>query len=226
MKKLLIASVAAVAFTSTVAFAADMPVKAAPAPMFSWTGCYLGANAGGGWGRDKNTFEGTNDPAGNPNFGGALAGGQIGCDYQTGALVFGVQGMFDWADLTGHTADPSAAGVITNSRVKSIASVTSRVGWAFDRTLVYADGGIAWSETKRFFNGGFVGPIANDTNPGWTFGVGWEHAFAPGWSWKLEYNHYQFDAATANFNVPGDEVSAKQKIDTALIGLNYRYGSR
>src|ERR1700730_7990862 len=105
MKKILVAGVATAALCSTSAFAADMPVKAAPmaAPAaFSWTGCYLGGNVGGAWGRDSDWEFELGGTGGHPKYSGAIGGGQIGCDYQNGPWVVGLAGMFDWSDLKGH----------------------------------------------------------------------------------------------------------------------------
>src|SRR5712692_6649589 len=112
MKKFLVAGIAAAAFGGAPSFAADMPTKgpvykAAP-PAFNWTSCYIGANAGGGWGKANWADVTVPPPAniGNPSFSGALGGGQIGCDYQSGAWVFGIEGMWDFADLTGNVPNP------------------------------------------------------------------------------------------------------------------------
>ena len=98
MKSLLVGiSVATIAFATT-ASAADLgiPTKTslAPAPLpYSWTGCYVGIHAGGGVETDPNFDQ--------PGvFGtGAIAGGQVGCNYQTGMLVFGIEGEGFWSSL-------------------------------------------------------------------------------------------------------------------------------
>ena len=92
----------AASLTAVVASAADLPRRApAPAavytPVASWTGCYVGGNLGAAWGSREistsvSTISGSSDSA---RFAG---GGQIGCDYQTGAWVFGIRNMFDVAD--------------------------------------------------------------------------------------------------------------------------------
>jgi outer membrane immunogenic protein len=134
MKKLLLASVAASALTiGHSGNAADLarPVLKAPppAPVWSWTGCFIGGQVGWGWQRNKvaqtgfNTF--TSGGAlfiqrfaseGSINSSGGVFGGQVGCDYQfAGGFVVGVQGTFLGSDINGLSQDPSngVRGVIT-----------------------------------------------------------------------------------------------------------------
>jgi outer membrane immunogenic protein len=125
MKKLLLASVAVSALTiGHSGNAADLarPVLKAPppAPVWSWTGCFVGGQVGWGWQRNKisqtNFF--TNSSAGtlyifrgaadgNVNSTGGVFGGQVGCDYQfAGGFVVGVQGTFLGTDINGLSQDP------------------------------------------------------------------------------------------------------------------------
>jgi outer membrane immunogenic protein len=234
MKKILVAGIAAAALCGAPALAADMPVKApvykaAPAPMFSWTGCYVGGNIGGGWAR--NTWNlvsagGLDDEAA-PHSHGLLGGGQVGCDYQAGAWVFGVEGMFDWSDLRGSALDPLAAGVIENDKFKWLGTATGRVGYAFDRTLFYAKGGAAWVNGRHFFTGpaGTTGTLTQTTD-GWVVGGGVEWSFAPQWSVKVEYDHIDLSRKNGLFSPNDSEIFGfrGQKIDAVTVGLNYRFG--
>jgi outer membrane immunogenic protein len=140
MKKILVAGLAIAAFCGAPAFAADMPVKApyaAPAPAFSWTGCYLGANAGGLW-AEKKWFDAGNGNPGNLDVkndpSGWLGGVQAGCNYQTGAFVYGVQGDYDWAHANARDiASPTSTfpgGENLTASVRDLASVTGRVGYS------------------------------------------------------------------------------------------------
>jgi outer membrane immunogenic protein len=72
-----------------------------------WSGCYVGVNAGYGWGRDSVAADSV--PEGDLRFDGALGGAQIGCDYQfAGPVLTGIEGMYDFADLRGDTVDPAS----------------------------------------------------------------------------------------------------------------------
>ncbi len=107
MRRLIGTAVALVAFTQ-IASAADIAAKAPPtveappAPVFSWTGCYIGANFGYGWGRNHVT-DFISDPGfdvGSNTGTGLLGGGQTGCDYEAANWVFGAQGIFDASEVT------------------------------------------------------------------------------------------------------------------------------
>jgi len=139
--------VALISFGSS-ASAADMSVKARPmaARAANWTGCYIGANAGYGWANTN-----WQDPqlagvdAGSSTATGGLVGGQIGCDYQTGQFVFGVQGMFDWANLSGSNSYTGTPTETLSTKVSSLATLTGRVGYTIQPvSLLYLKGGAAW----------------------------------------------------------------------------------
>jgi outer membrane immunogenic protein len=205
-----------------------MPVKSPYAPAFSWTGCYLGGNLGGGWAHDQwqNRGPGGPLPQAAPHSDGFVGGGQVGCDYQTGPWVFGVEGMFDWTDLKGSGIDPLATTVIEHDKFKWFGTVTGRVGYAVDRTLFYVKGGGAWANTQHFLTGSTSGTLTQ-TNGGWVVGGGVEWAFAPQWSVKIEYDHIDLNQRTDRFSPADSELFSFSggRIDTVLVGLNYRFGT-
>lgn len=240
MKKVLLATSALI--LASPAFGADlrMPAKgpvimaAAPVP-FSWTGCYIGAHAGYGWGRIAVTdptpgifaFAGNQTVTANTQ--GFLAGGQAGCNYQfAGAWVVGLEGNLAWANLKGTVDDPFFAGKNFSSRTDWIADATGRIGYSFDRVLVYGKGGGAWAH-NRFDQIVFLGTATGtETRFGWTAGAGIEYAFTDNWSAKLEYNHYDFGSRQVTLAVPGNgpfPMIVDQRIDTVKVGINYRFGA-
>ncbi len=171
--KLILSAAAAVSAILGIgaASAADLPVKAlhytAAAPAFSWTGCYLGGNGGGAWGRsDVNTtvtsqvpfnvafvneLTREQSPVLHPE--GATVGGQLGCNRQFGHLVLGGETDFNYFGLknsistTFPTAlvDPARQSVTTNSSIETrwLFTARGRLGYAWDTWLVYGTGGLA-----------------------------------------------------------------------------------
>ena len=231
MKKLLLVSVSALALgVIAPANAADMPVKARPmpmvAPVFSWTGCYVGAHVGYGWG--KKDWSGTSDfgfLSSNFNVDGWLGGGQLGCNYQFPASnwIVGIEGSISAANINGSTADGYGSGYIDYAKATTLGSITGRVGWNGwnPQHLFYAKGGWAWVRDKFDSNQGYSGPDQNCS--GWTIGAGWEWAFAPRWSTFLEYDYYDFGTKQAVFT-DNYLTDIKQTINTVKVGVNFHFG--
>jgi len=235
--KLLVLSAAVLGALVTSTYAADLPVKArppAPAPVipaaYNWTGCYVGGNLGGAWASKDwtNQTEGAGvigAPISTQRPSGVLAGGQFGCNYQSSSWVFGIQGDVDWADASGSAADQLTAGLTDRSKVKSLASVTGRVGYAWDRVLGYVKGGGAWvrDEYSVLSAAGVVLSSASETRGGWTMGVGIEYAFLPNWSAFAEYDYYGFGTRNVDFPNGGGTAAIRQKINVAKAGINYKF---
>lgn len=234
MKKILLTSAAAVAFCGAPALAAPPA-----APMFYWTGCYIGGNIGGGWGRKAFTDEALtpNDtPPSTPvaDIRGWLAGGQLGCDNQFATnWVFGIEGAGSWANIKG-SSDPFFHGkAVFDAQTKWIASTTARLGYAQDRWLIYVKGGAAWAGDKYQVPGSFIVPFffrGSETRPGWTVGGGIEWALWQNWSAKLEYAYYDFGTrsltifdTSGSFGPGSETANITQRIQTVTFGINYRF---
>jgi outer membrane immunogenic protein len=201
------ATLAAVTAAST-AFAADLPAPAYKAPvvapvLFSWTGCYVGGQVGYAWGRDSDnevfTATGAASPfspasAATPN--GAKVGGYLGCNYQTGAFVFGVEGDGEWANLKASTtfSNTGAAPDFYNTKVDAQGSFRGRIGYAFDRVLLYATGGVAFANIDQQDVVGATGVFTDNstTRTGWTVGGGLDYAFTNNLIGRVEYRYADF----------------------------------
>lgn len=282
MKRFLFGS-AAIVFLNMAgsALAADMPVKARPAPAaveYSWTSCYVGANAGWKQGRFR---ESVDTPAGTaviPGLGttpfvadhldlGSLTrdsgviGGQIGCRWESPEhWVFGVEGDGDWSNLHGRVTARTAGtgnsvfvpGDFFDNRARWQASLRGVVGHSWDRTLVYATGGIAFTGVRM--DGDFIAttvagiPFPASTGSdsrtlfGLTVGAGAAYALTNNWEIGAEYRYtaYRSDdfalgsvAAVCGF-VPGAAVNVAcvntnatghkdLRTQEVLVKLNYRF---
>ena len=239
MKKLLLASAAMLALFGGTASAADLsvkqPVYRAPPPVyvFSWTGCYVGGNVGGVWIRKDETLTTAFGPAlAGTNFGSHdadsfLGGVQAGCNYQVGGWVFGIQGDYDWTDASGSHVNSFFPTWTDSSKTKSLASVTGRVGYAWDRLLGYVKGGGAWERDDYTITAPFGIATASETRGGWTVGVGLEYAFTNWLTGFVEYDYYGFGTRTNAFVTPAGtpfSIDIKENKNVVKVGLNWKFG--
>jgi len=258
MKKLLLAGVAVAGLVAgaTAASAADLPARAAPppapfvaaVPLFTWTGFYVGAQAGYAWGDNNNNFgfsngsvvsiggtpflvSGLNDGSDNDGF---LIGGHVGYNFQFGQFVAGIEGDLEWADLNGNDnsfALTNAAGqtFLINSGLGLDwqGSIRARLGYAFDRVLVYATGGFAFAGLNDSNNFNLVNPFftnGDDTVSGWTLGAGVEYAFTNNLTTRIEYRYTSYDHSGTNVF---DDASLNRGNDldfhTVRVGVSYKF---
>jgi outer membrane immunogenic protein len=239
MKRLLLAS-AALAVLAAPAMAADLSVprptyKAPPPPppvYWSWTGCYVGGHFGGMWVskdwevRDPlSPFFGQSD--GGHDADGFLGGVQAGCDYQfAGGFVIGVAADYAWTDANGSHGSPLFFGFTNSTDVKSLASVTGRIGYAWDRFLGYVKGGGAWERDDYTYSNGIIVGSASETRSGWTVGVGGEFAFTNFLSGFVEYNYYDFGTSDLTFvdNIGTFIYGIDETKSVVKAGINLRFG--
>ena len=242
MKKLLLASLACTAVMAAASVhAADLgprpaykaPRAVPPVPMFSWTGCYIGAQLGGGWGHkdwedvsSDGFFLGGRSVI-RDDVSGFLGGGQIGCNYQFASnWMIGIEGEGLGTGIDGSVTNPFRAGEALKVKTDWIAAATARLGWTSDRWVGYVKGGGAWAGDK--FHVDLVGePFdASATRSGWTAGAGLEWAFAPSWTVFAEYDFYDFGHRDALFFEclnqcnPIGHVRIGQEIHAVKVGVN------
>lgn len=250
----ILAAVLSVGAVQAADLPARMPVKApvVAAPIFTWTGFYVGAHAGYGWGSNGwgdpiDTLNGplfAGDGPYSPKYDidGGLAGGQIGVNWQVNQFVFGLEADGAWANIKGEGSVNSpvfgnnclASGDPCTTKIDALGTITGRLGVASDRALFYAKGGAAWASVKHT-SGSHLDPAfsysaeVDETRWGWTVGAGVEYAFAPNWSAKVEYSYIDLgdDDATFNYAPAGliNPYSASSDITlhTVKAGINYRF---
>jgi outer membrane immunogenic protein len=230
-RKLMCAVLAAGAATfATGAMAADLPSSAPapapyiapPPPVFTWTGVYVGVNAGVSFAGNNNV---TFSPAGLPgspslnpsanSTAGFTGGGQIGYNWQINQFVVGVEGDLDYLQnhrLNGNFTSPAfftafpTFGVNGGNQNQLFGTIRGRLGWAVDRALFYVTGGVAFNgnsapNSLTFNPPGGVGSgrsvftATNNSNNdvGGVVGAGVEYAFTPNWTAKVEYLHTFFN---------------------------------
>ena len=212
MRNKIIAFAAFVELIGIPAFAAEMPLKAPPpppAPVNSWTGFYVGANIGGGWGNGSVAYS-PNDPASAVLFGfstpppvsfatsGGLGGLQFGYNYQFNqSWLVGLEADFDRSQINGFgTSGGSLTGIpiqaTVNQTVNWFGTVRPRLGFLpTDKFLLYVTGGLAYGETNR--NGNY-----NNSTSGTNFSVG-----APSFSFSCNPNSTCFAGTSNSWAVGG-----------------------
>jgi outer membrane immunogenic protein len=215
MRKILLSTVALAALTGS-ALASDLPSRKeapylAPAPAFSWTGFYAGIEGGGDFRQYKDNV------GAKLNGSGGLIGGLVGYNYQVNQFVLGLEG--DAAALLGNSRTFSTVNP-GDSKIQSnyAAAIRGRLGYAaFDRTLLYAAGGVAFGNTKVTTPGGSTNPDST----GYTVGAGVDYAFTPNWIGRLEYRYVDLGRS----NGPVGFGSVKTSSNEVIAGLIYKFGA-
>ena len=202
------------------------PAYAPPAyaaPIYNWTGFYLGAHLGGGFSGDYN-FNGLALTDNDARF---MGGVQAGADWQfSGNWVIGAEGQYSWLSRNNGSA-VFPGGYVYGNDQRALASITARLGYSFGPALAYVKGGYAYSDNRETVI--FAGvPIAfaldSNRRNGWTVGAGVEYMFAPNWSAKAEYQYYDF--GDSRFLAPAALVpfgTFHNDEHTVKAGVNYRF---
>ncbi len=224
----------ALGFVQT-ASAADIarPVYKAPVmvPVYNWSGFYLGGNVGYGTGDVNATAFGYGV---SEKVDGWFAGGQIGYNWQAAGSpwVFGIELDSQWANIEKKDSVALAGGVVGNafSTLDYFGTARLRLGYAWDRVMVYGTGGLAWGTNEIGFGvtsgNAAAGLNSSNTHVGWTAGGGVEWALVDNWTAKVEYLYVKLDNETyfANTFGAGLGFNADLDVHTVKVGLNYRFG--
>jgi outer membrane immunogenic protein len=232
MKRLFLAILAA-ALSAAPGAAADLQLrapayKARPALSgYNWTRCYVGADVGYAWLRDKDTetVVGTGQalfPSDVANARGPKLGGYAGCNLQTaGSWVFGIEGDAELAKITG-TALFLIGGGGYDVVVRSQESLRGRVGWAFDRSLLYVTGGVAFANIRHWY----INEWFHNERVGGTVGAGFEYALPYNLIGRIEYRYSDFGRVenTPALAFAGFRESHRISENTLRAGLAYSFG--
>ncbi|MBV9533675.1 MAG: porin family protein [Bradyrhizobium sp.] len=254
-----LAAAVAMIFVGPVSMAADMPTKAAQPSLYQWSGCYVGANIGGG--ASGSNFDTAIDPgthlfdpdravvaasgSGSHGGDGLLAGAQVGCNLQSGLLVAGLEGDFDYfhsnpwfSNNTNTLIDGVTPFTITQSvTTKYLATVRPRIGIAADRNLAYLTAGVAFTRVsylESYSDGGMPpgagSAAASKSLVGWVAGAGWEYAMTDHWIFRAEYLYASFSKVNAVGAITdtgggANELHGSSELTTQALraGVNYKF---
>jgi outer membrane immunogenic protein len=228
-------SIIALAFTAwaSSAIAADMPVRPLPppAPVYFWTGCYIGGNVG--WAQASAHFNDRIDgDDGNLSSSAFAGGGQIGCDYQFASnWVVGIQGLIDWTDIRRSRVSIIDPSLTFHRHGSWFGTATARLGYLFTPTfLFYVRGG--WGSVNDEFTVSrtvtdiTVARVSQNASGG-DVGVGFEWMFARNWTFWVEWDHIFLDHSSIDFTStegPTRFDNISRNFDKVLFGVNWRFG--
>ncbi len=246
MKRLLLATAAMAALT-TGAGAADLGVPRGPvaavvaAPNFSWTGFYVGAHLGYGFGNTRHVglSPGAFDDGGvgetiRHGVRGVLGGIQFGHNWQTGNLVVGLEAELGYNGATGsRTGGLFETDVFGSARYSFTGFIGPRLGFAVDRALLYVKGGLAVATIRNIAADLDNGNTTFDpdhtinvtrTRAGWAIGGGLEYAFAPNWTAKVEYLYSNF-GSFRTIDANGELYRHTNDMHAIKLGVNYLFST-
>jgi outer membrane immunogenic protein len=220
------------------AFAADMPMKT-PAPVLfsapSWNGFYLGVAGGYGWGTSEQSDVSIFGPfsSGQYDINGAVIGGTLGYNFQTGAAVFGIETDLSWASIKGSTVGTGTApGCISfhcETEIQALGTLRGRLGYAWGNWLPFVAGGLAYARLHGAEGpapGGLGGSGAKWV-AGWTIGAGVEAMIAPRWSLKAEYLYVDLGKHEVFTDTLGGGAQATENLEPTAhivrVGVNYHF---
>jgi outer membrane immunogenic protein len=276
MKKILLATTA-LAMSGIAASAADLPSRKGPPiapayiPAFTWTGFYAGLNAGVAWANNNNNnalpigaVPVTGVLTSNSNNAGFTGGGQVGYNYQFGpgqGVVIGAETDFEYVGINSKNnqtafTTPAFPGTTFfpgsgSSNGNYLGTARGRLGYGFDRVLVYGTGGLAYGDIGGNRNNGAfmitstgstipgtssiatsptttpLGNTGSKTRAGWTLGGGVEFAVWQNWTVKAEYLYYNLGHSNTNSALTPFILSSNGHNDSTgnivRAGVNYKF---
>ena len=247
-RQILLASVGAIAIAGS-AFAADLPhrgpppVYLPPPPIFTWSGLYMGGQIGYAWASDTANFT-TLDPdrtffSADTSPQGVIGGAHVGYNLQIAQWVVGLEGSVDGTSLSKSVflaggpgfLDPDHPDLAVGSRAEVQGSIRARLGFAFDRVLLYATGGAAFAGVKNDYALSRTISLSegiSKTRSGWTVGGGLAYAVTNNWSIRAEYRYSDFGsyndypfATLASVPVARHHLTENQ----VQAGFSYKFNS-
>ncbi|WP_458756271.1 outer membrane protein [Afipia sp. TerB] len=233
MKKILLATTILTMGVASASAADLAPYTKAPpiaAPIFTWTGFYIGADVGYGFGRSEgqssNAFGAFPLPYSyDPD--GIMGGGFIGANYQFNQFVIGIEADWQAADLNGDSGAIGGGPFTLSTSVRDYGSVRGRLGIAFDRVLLFGTGGWAWgSFSTSYAFTGFPAYLVNrvDSSSGWAAGAGIEYAFTNNVLARIEYRYTDLGSTSfVSFPTNTAEAGNRVTINDVRVGIAYKF---
>jgi len=207
------------------AIAADLgeSYDAVPPSAFSqlpWSGAYVGAHIGGGWGPMEADYAGSSASA---DMGGVAGGGHVGYNFRLPGVVLGVEGDVDASSIQWSVSGsiPGLGSASVSAGPKLLASVRGRVGFPVGtKIMIYGTGGVAWTNLEGKLTVSGESASIDKTATGYVAGGGVELRLNRFLSSRVEALHYGFDA---NVDILGAPINVNTEVTTIRAGLSYNF---
>ncbi len=209
---------------------APAPVSYVPpiATPNTWAGFYVGINGGYGFSNNGDSISYYNgaDQSGRAQPQGGFGGGQVGYNFQSGSFVYGVEADFQGGDISDSVTGTTANGAAFTSRerIDWFGTARARLGFAFDRALIYGTGGFAYGNVNQHALYNTASFDNSSTQTGYAVGGGIEYKISPAWSLKAEYQYIDLGSEKLNDTLGNATSELDTSFHTARVGLNYRFG--
>jgi outer membrane immunogenic protein len=234
MRRLSVALIAAVGSIGLT------PIASAAEPFYNWSGASIGIAGGYGWGNSSQTDSGVPctffgtcvtiiiiPDDGSYSVGGGIIGGTLGYDWQKGPWVFGTQGDYSWANISGSSSTCAASSPVPHNcgaKLESLGTLRGRIGYAMAATgnwLPYVTGGFAVGDLKAW--DALFPSSGSDFRAGWTVGAGVEVGLTQNWTFKVEYLYVDLGNGEVFNVVPGVPESVSFTANIIRAGVNYKF---
>lgn len=212
---------------SQTAYSADAifdepPIPIMTEPAFSWSGAYIGAQGGYGWGSSNVYDNGYMDEVGfKPNgfFGGLYAG----YNYDLGnGLILGLDTDINYSSLEqSENFDLGSSDSTIKTQLNWFGSSRARVGYAYDRIMPYIAGGVAYGQIETHIPYDTISYDNKETLLGWTAGAGIDYAATDNIILRLEYRYTDYGKQNVNFD--NDVYRQNFKTNDVRLGIAYKF---
>lgn len=213
--------------------AADLPARVpakappmlSPTPVAKWTGLYAGLHAGYGWGTTEWSQPATGITTGDMRVKGAVAGGQIGYNFQIQNVVAGIETDVAWSGIKGTNAGVFCAAACETKNTW-LGTTRARIGVPMGTTdswLPYITGGLAYGEISVSDTSAGATITRRKTQVGWTAGAGVEYMLASAWSVRLEYLYVDLGKFTTIGDGTAPPFDVKYRNSIVRAGANFHF---
>ncbi|MAY61725.1 MAG: porin [Rhizobiales bacterium] len=198
--------------------AADMTMETTG--MYDWSGIFVGVQGGGGWGNSHVDDNGLTSLDEELDIDGGFLGGVVGAQWQNGSFVYGVEAEINWSNISGN--EEIQLGNFIGTEIDWFGSVNGRLGYAWDRVLLYGTAGVAFAGIETNQQLAPDSFAETESHVGWTIGAGVDYALTENLFLGAQYRYYDFGSEDYT---PSDPIFTvrEQDVDMHTVSLHLGY---